>query len=333
MAAISPRLYACGRTDHAISITGRGDDLAWQGAAWTEDFVDIQGIARPMPRFKTRAKMLWDDQYFYVFAELQEPHVWANITQKNQVIFHDNDFEIFLDPDSDHHGYHEFEVNARGTIWELTLPKPYRDGGKPEDPDNIAGLVCKVHVDGTLNDPSDTDRGWSVEIAIPWTGLAAYNAGRAGPPADGDRWHLNFSRVEWLSDIIDSQYRKIPKTMRDEDNWAWSPIGVIDMHRPERWGVVQFIRDAHAKSATPDPLQATRDALVAVYYRQRSYHEQTGIYADSLAKLGLTDSLTAKIQLPASKDGYTATMPADGQEGVVMSIDQESHLLVPGAKK
>ena len=66
-----------------------------------DDFQDIEGDKKPRPRFRTRAKMLWDDQFFYVAAELEEPHVWATLTKHDSVIFHDNDFEIFIDPDGD----------------------------------------------------------------------------------------------------------------------------------------------------------------------------------------------------------------------------------------
>jgi hypothetical protein len=74
-----------------MRIDGKLDEPAWQHAPWTSDFVDIEGAAKPAPRFRTRAKMLWDDEFLYVAAELEEPHIVATITQKNEVIFHDND--------------------------------------------------------------------------------------------------------------------------------------------------------------------------------------------------------------------------------------------------
>ena len=73
--------------------------------------------------------MLWDDQYFYVGAELEEPDVWVTLTEHDSVIFRDNDFEVFIDPNSDNHEYYEFEINALGTFWDLLLPPPYKDGG------------------------------------------------------------------------------------------------------------------------------------------------------------------------------------------------------------
>ena len=197
--------------------------------------------------------MLWDDQFFYIYAELYEPHVWATITKKNEVIFHDNDFEAFIDPEGSNHHYHEFEINALGTIWELSLDKPYRDGGPVHDPDNLPGLRSAVHVRGTLNNPSDTDEGWSVEIAFPWAGLKKFAPHVASPPREGDTWRVDFSRVEWLVDIVDGKYRKIPK--HAEDNWIWSPPGIINMHAPERWGRVQFTRSPPEKRHILSPIR------------------------------------------------------------------------------
>jgi hypothetical protein len=52
----------------------------------------------------------------YVAAEMQERQTWANLTQKNSVIFHDNDFEVFVDVDGSTHNYKEFEVGICATF-------------------------------------------------------------------------------------------------------------------------------------------------------------------------------------------------------------------------
>ncbi len=93
-----PRVYEVHRAAKAIKVDGKLDDKAWKKAEWTEDFVDIEGPIKPNPRFKTHAKLLWDDQYLYIAAELEEPDVKASITQHDAVIFHDNDFEVFIKP-------------------------------------------------------------------------------------------------------------------------------------------------------------------------------------------------------------------------------------------
>src|SRR5580700_985159 len=78
---VQPRSYVCLRTDHPVVMSGKLDDPAWAAAPWTDDFADIEGDGKPKPRFRTRSKMLWDDRYLYIGAEMEEPHVWANITQ------------------------------------------------------------------------------------------------------------------------------------------------------------------------------------------------------------------------------------------------------------
>jgi hypothetical protein len=231
------RTYDCPRAKSAVRIDGRLDETAWSAAPWTGYFVDIEGDKKPNPRFRTRAKMLWDDEYFYVAADMEEPHVWGTLTKHDSVIFHDNDFEVFIDPNGDTLEYYEFEINALNTGWDLFLDKPYRQGGKARNEWEIPGLRTAVHIRGTLNDPKDRDSGWTVEIAFPWKALAEF-AYKAAPPKPGDEWRVNFSRVEWQHELVDGKYRKVPNTK--EDNWVWSPQGVINMHVPERWGRVRF---------------------------------------------------------------------------------------------
>lgn len=232
----APLHYVCHRAAPPPVIDGKLDDEAWKRAPWTSLFVDIEGDLEPRPTLKTRAKMLWDAKYFYIAADLVEPHVWATLTKRDSVIFHDNDFEVFIDPDGDTHQYYELEINAYGTEWDLRLPKPYRDDGHAIDEWDITGLKTAIHVDGTLNEPRDSDRGWSVEIAIPWDVMAEF-ANRPSPPKPGDSWRVNFSRVQWRTRIVNGRYEK---TKDPENNWVWSPQGLINMHYPEMWGFVTF---------------------------------------------------------------------------------------------
>ncbi len=238
-AAESPRRYVCRRAECPIRVDGKLNDSAWKKARWTAPFLDIEGSAKPKPRFRTRAKMLWDDEYFYIGAYLEEPHVWATLTEHDSVIFRDNDFEVFADPDGDTLNYFEFEINALNTGWDLFLPKPYKDGGKADNGWEIPGLKTAVSIDGTLNDARDRDRGWWVEMAFPWASFA-HGGYTAAKPKPGVEWRVNFSRVEWRTRAADGKYEKIPK--QAEDNWVWSPQGKVNMHIPEKWGFVRFER-------------------------------------------------------------------------------------------
>lgn len=249
IAAAEPLTYDCTFSEQAPVVDGDLSDAAWEKVAWTSDFIDIQGAKQQKPRFRTRAKMLWTSDGLHVCAEMEEPHVWGTLTEKNAIIFHDNDFEIFLDPDGDTLNYYEFEINALGTIWELTLDKPYSKGGTAVHGTNLPGLKSAVKVQGTLNDPSDTDTGWTVEIFLPWKDLAKYQGSRTSPPEAGDTWRINFSRVEWKHRLDNGKYvripthgTKIPDGEHPEDNWVWSPQGVINMHLPEHWGKLKFVK-------------------------------------------------------------------------------------------
>jgi hypothetical protein len=286
-----PLNYVACRTTGNLLIDGRLDEPSWQGAPWTEDFADIEGYHMPAPLYQTHAKILWDDNYLYIGAELEEPHIWATYTENESVIFHENNFEIFIDPDGDTHNYYELEINALGTRWDLMLTKPYRNGGLPISAWDIAGLKTGIHLSGTINNPADTDTLWSVEIAIPWT-ILKETAPRRSKPEAGDIWRINFSRVQWLRDISGNQYikRKDPSTGKPlpEHNWIWSPQGLIDMHLPERWGYVQFSGIASGKGIdafSPDPDEKIKFALREIYHLQKKYFRENGKFASNLNEL------------------------------------------------
>lgn len=327
MMPIEPRGYVCHFTDSRINVDGKLDDDAWTSARWTEDFVDIEGSLKPKPTFRTRAKLLWDEQYLYIAAELEEPHVWATLTNHDAVIFQDPDFEVFIDPDGDTHNYYEFEMNALNTGWDLFLNKPYQDGGNANNSWEIPGLKTAVHVNGTLNDPSDTDTGWTLEIAFPWKVLCEH-ARHQRPPTEGEQWRLGFSRVEWQITTKDNKYQKVPNT--PENNWIWSPQGVIDMHRPEKWGFLQFTRQSPESSPalTPLPAKAARNLALEIYYAQRDFRRSHNRWAKDLQELAFKESeLPPGVEQPvleATADGYTCSVAfSEGEKRRAWRIRQD----------
>lgn len=176
----------------------------------------------PLPRFVTRAKMLWDDENLYVAAVLDGDEIWGHQTERDSVIFLDNDFEIFVDPDSDTYHYYEFEMNVLNTVWDLFLSEPYRDGGSGLNGYDMHGLRTAVHVDGSINDPSAENKCWSVEVVIPFAALYEYQKERRAPK-NGEFYRMNFSRVQWKVDIKDNTYVKRTNeagNVLPEDNWV-----------------------------------------------------------------------------------------------------------------
>lgn len=232
-----PLRYTCRRVTSAPRIDGRLDDPGWAAAAWSDAFVDIEGLDKPPPRLRTRVKVLWGGTFLYVGALLEEPHVWGTLIERDSIVFRENAFEVFIDPDGDAQNYCEIEISARATVFDLLLVRTYKDGGPALHGWDCQGLRAAVWVDGTLNDPTDTDRSWSVEMAVPWEALGELTR-KPVPPADGDVWRMNFARVQWQPHIVDGRYQAPPD--KREGNWVWSPQGTVNMHLPQQWGFVAF---------------------------------------------------------------------------------------------
>lgn len=251
-APASPKTYTCYRAEKSIVIDGRLNEQAWKKAVWTDAFVDIEGDKKPLPLQETRAKMLWDDHYLYIAAQIDEEHIWAYQDKKDQIVYLENDFEVFIDPDGDTENYYELEINAINNTFDLFLPKTYRKGGRAQLKWDIKGLKSAVSVNGTINNAKDQDKRWFVEIAIPFESLSTGNVKPLIPVA-GSEWRINFSRVNWQHEVDkDGRYSRKRNTetgkIFPEYNWVWSPQGIINMHYPEYWGKLLFSNEKAGKA-------------------------------------------------------------------------------------
>lgn len=316
-----PRSYVCYRTDGKIKIDGKLTEAVWQKAEATAPFVDISGEGFPTPKYETTAKMLWDDEYLYVGAVLREDDIKARLTQRDTIIYYDNDFEIFIDPDGDGHNYFEIENNARGVIFDLMLDRPYRSGGNFMVQWDCPGLKLAVHLDGTLNKPKDKDRYWSVEMAIPHKALTM---NYSNPLKAGNYWRINFSRVQWL------------KAGGPEENWVWSPTGKIDMHMPDRWGFLYFSSNTVGteKVAFRYPYNMNvYNLLWAMFYAQQDKYVKDRNYLRATENFFLTDAELkglpqgADISVEATANTYriAITIP---QENVRYVVNNEGKFTV-----
>jgi hypothetical protein len=317
-----PLHYAVHRTQTPPRIDGMLDDTVWNKADWTEDFNDIEGNIRPKPKYRTRVKMLWDSAYLYVGAELEEPDVWAYVANHDEVVFRDNDFEVFIDPGGLAKQYFEIETNARATIFDLFLPEPYRNGSGALISWNCDGLKKAVHINGSLNNPKDRDSGWTVEMAIPVSAISIGNEPQT--PYSGAVWRINFSRVEWETDKLHGKYVKRTDSLSHrplpEHNWVWSPQGIINMHFPERWGYLLF----EGPAAKDDSLtlsrgfattsrEAIKRKLWEVYYREQLYWDDHKTYTSDTTQLHIPGEQESgfgpvHLDMEATKHVFFATM-------------------------
>ncbi len=327
------RNYVVYQTTDSVIIDGKGEEPAWEQATWTGDFADIEGPEKPAPLWPTRLKMIWDQKALYILAELTEPNIWAYYQTHDQIVYHENDFEVFIDPDQDTQNYFEFELNAANTLFDLFMTKPYRNGGLPIINWDAPHFRSAVSIDGTINDPKDTDRKWTIEMAIPFEDLRLGVFGQV--PADGQTWKINFSRVNWQTEVVNGKYqrKKDAKTGRQlsEYNWVWNPTGEINMHLPERWGMIQFSEQPVANQQvvfkTPEG-ETFRKYLWLVFYKQQQFMKNNKRYAGSLAELELPGIFSSEsgenfgLTLWATEKQYTAAVRSGEASDQWMINDQ-----------
>jgi hypothetical protein len=259
--------YTCYHTNEPFEIDGRLDKDVWQMAPKSARFVDM---ADGSPGYyDTRCAALWSDSYLYVGFWVEEPFILAEYKERDSIIFRENDVELFIDGGD---CYYELELNAIGTIYEVLFiwrdayrrgsrfdtaefdileKQPYTFGGDYDRtpasfwkgthprgtrwayPDwDLPGLEVKTAIDGTINDNSDIDNGWTAEIAIPWEGLGVLAGDRPIPPTDSDIWRMFFGRFQKLSNAGEE--------LNPHPAWVMSSHGIYDTHQPERFPFVSF---------------------------------------------------------------------------------------------
>ncbi len=313
----SPRSYNCMRASAPLVIDGRPDEADWQKAPVTELVSDIRGGRFLTPAKSTRVRMLWDDEHLYICAELEEENITATLREHDSIIYHDNDFEVFLDPDGDGCNYFEIETNAFGTVMDLIMDRPYRSGGSFFLPWDCRDLRLAVSCDGTLNQPGDRDRRWFVEMAIPFASLAH----NFKSPREFKVWRVNFSRVQW------------PHPGKPEENWVWSPTGKVDMHMPERWGYLHFVDAPVGSPAPPQPRpvdEAAYRLLWCLYYAQCEHHVAAGCYhrkpedalALSSAELSKLIPAGAELSMKATAESFRLRLALPAR-GVCYELDEK----------
>jgi hypothetical protein len=271
--------YTSLRTGVPLKIDGRLDEPEWKAAPRSTRFVDI--LTGKKVIHDTRASVLWDDDYLYVGYWAEEPFVQAKFTTNNSPIYYDNDVEFFI---AGRDAYYEFEINGFNTTYEAFFiwEDSYRSGGFAAErqfqranlvPFNGVGFTTHprgsrlgnfnwhfpgkktaVHIDGTVNQNEDRDRGWTVELAFPWKGMEwlAKADGRAFPPREGDVWRIDLSRF--------NQYKEAPPA-KDSGGWFWSRHGVWDSHIPELFPYVTFTTNRVESASTAKPTPGSQPVL------------------------------------------------------------------------
>lgn len=253
--------YTCFRIDEKFEINGDLDKFPWNIAPRSTAFVDMVTGA---PAFlETRCAALWDDIHLYIAFRIAEPNIQAHMTERDSRVYLENDVEVFIGGQD---CYYEFQINALGTIYEVFYiwQDAYKRGSRFDVPEfdlltrkvdvlggfqdetrytkhprgrrwafmdwDFPGLRTSVKLEGTLNDCTKIDKGWTVELAFPWAGMKTLLGPGSFPPQEGDTIRIDFSRFENLS------YNGCTPPVHP--GWSLNPHGVYDSHIPECFSYV-----------------------------------------------------------------------------------------------
>ncbi len=221
LTALSQPVFTAKRTPNAPTIDGKADEAEWAAAVPIKSFGAFW--AGQQPKMPHEARILWDDEAMYYFAELPDKYLKAFGTKRNDTLWLGDVFELFFKPSKTGPAYYELQANPLGTILELPFPRrgySFEElAAKPHQ-----GMTVAVQVDGSLEKPGENDKKWTVEGRIPWT-LFAPTGGR---PKPGDVWQFQLSYYDYG-----------PKGTEPELG-SCAPLTILNYHRYEDYAGLRF---------------------------------------------------------------------------------------------
>jgi hypothetical protein len=212
-------VYVAPRARPAPFVNGRLDDPVWARA---ESATLVDTMTGLPARSRTEARLVWDDDALYVAFACDDDVVWVRPGRADgDALWEDEVVEVFLDRSGHGRGYVEIEVSPANARFEARFAWPRSDLSAART--WRSGARSAVAVDGALtvgDAPPAPAKGWSVELAVPWSALG-------GPPRAGERWRMNLFRLE-------THGRNAP------DAQGFSPPLRGDFHAVDRFGWLEF---------------------------------------------------------------------------------------------
>ena len=185
---------------------------SWRGV---EPVALRENLGGGVPAQGTRVRTLRDGAGWRVLFEADARAPWATLKERGSALWTEEVVEVFFDPVGDGLGYFEVEINPLGTVTDLVLRRTASGWRKD----------FAWQVDGLVSHARRTATGWAAELVIPFAALGAEST-----PLPGARWRVNFLRID----------RPAGPGADGRELSAWSPTGMANFHRYERFGTVEF---------------------------------------------------------------------------------------------
>jgi len=185
--------YVCPFIGENILIDGNADENVWNNA------IAVNFVANGKEELKAHSwfKAVWDSKYLYFYFWIEDENIIGEMIGRDDHLWNEEVMEIFLDADCNPKTYYEFEWNPKNTLLDLFVLNPNckRDGICQWWSWDCKGIKSVVKIEGTLNNSDDTDRGWSLEVAIPFSQIqTSLNI----PPKSNDIWRFDLTRREGI---------------------------------------------------------------------------------------------------------------------------------------
>jgi len=129
--------------------------------------------------------LTWDEDNLYLGFDVTDTNLQASGTDEADSLHLDDSIEIYLD--TEHNGGAAMQVDDYHFIINLNGALVDDQGtGSGKNYSWTSHINYAIDLDGTLNDDSDTDNGYVVEVAIPWSDIG-------GAPVTGEVMGLDLA--------------------------------------------------------------------------------------------------------------------------------------------
>ncbi|MGL4512024.1 MAG: carbohydrate-binding family 9-like protein [Lacipirellulaceae bacterium] len=255
LAAFVPQVHEARRASTPPLIDGLLDDGAWQGADVVQPFYAYQSGGATAAA-ETSLRVLWDNNYLYVAMRAADVNIRSSCAStgacgNDAALFNGDVLELFVRESARSTRYHEFEWSPLGESFDARFETRFGSPGVRWQ----SGMNASVSVQGTVDNASDTDVGWTVEARIP---LAAFEA---GPVGVGSEWTFTGARYDYLNPGNPRGPELMMSTRGDPD----APRGGVTngFHTYEIYDRLKFTE------AVPEPHAGLLAAVAAVGFSAR----------------------------------------------------------------